>query len=595
MNLGALSAFGGAIEGGFQAGEDRQLRRDEQQEALKQQRLKTQGMLKDQIELGLLGSVFSDVSALAPPDQPMPPQAAPQVPPAPQAAPTGPPPAPATSTGAPIVPPGGQFGVPGYGGGPAPTAAPVQAQPQAAPLVATSSGAPASPPGGVLTPNRPTAPPPTQPAPPPAAGPAATPQAQGGPARPQGTLRLPPLGSMSVEDMTKRIMSNPQAAAAIKKSPELLMGMLQKAQALLAPEAKAELAQMKVSMEYDARIQKIEADTQSKLMTAQTSLQRAEIAKDGAEQRATEANNRLLAIAAMNVAGRKDVAQTQVEGRKDVAQTQAEAGQKRVETQVEGRKDVAQLQQSGAMDRAKLRAETQTKLETAKVEAKKAVDAGKIPDEGTLRMIATARLTGDTLVLSGYRSGSPGRAAIDKKVREIGEEQGIKDIGPYIAQQDAEYKALTSGMVVSGKRGALLDQVGRAADKAADLVVQNSKAVPRGAFVLGNDGLIAAKKGFSNPAVAAYLGSLNALVNMYARAINPTGQARISDKEHAREILLKGYDQGAVEAAVKTIKQEIQFEQDATKEASSSLQKQIGGEGAAGAAQDDGWKVEKVQ
>ena len=51
--------------------------------------------------------------------------------------------------------------------------------------------------------------------------------------------------------------------------------------------------------------------------------------------------------------------------------------------------------------------------------------------------------------------------------------------------------------------------------------------------------------------------SLNAIVNTYARAINPKGTATVSDKNHAREILNVAMSKGQLNEAFNVMNQEM--------------------------------------
>jgi len=60
-----------------------------------------------------------------------------------------------------------------------------------------------------------------------------------------------------------------------------------------------------------------------------------------------------------------------------------------------------------------------------------------------------------------------------------------------------------------------------------------------------------------DPNIVAFGGGINTLVNLYARAISPTGNPTVSDKEHAREIVSKAWSQGQFDAAVGMMQREI--------------------------------------
>ena len=65
--------------------------------------------------------------------------------------------------------------------------------------------------------------------------------------------------------------------------------------------------------------------------------------------------------------------------------------------------------------------------------------------------------------------------------------------------------------------------------------------------------------------------SINALVNSYARAISPTGQPTVSDKNHAREIINSAYSNGQMGAILDVMQQEMSIARQAAGTASTEL------------------------
>jgi len=58
--------------------------------------------------------------------------------------------------------------------------------------------------------------------------------------------------------------------------------------------------------------------------------------------------------------------------------------------------------------------------------------------------------------------------------------------------------------------------------------------------------------------VVGLAGSLNSLVNAYARAINPKGVATVSDKNHAREIINEAMSKGQLNTALSVMRAEME-------------------------------------
>ena len=68
--------------------------------------------------------------------------------------------------------------------------------------------------------------------------------------------------------------------------------------------------------------------------------------------------------------------------------------------------------------------------------------------------------------------------------------------------------------------------------------------------------------------------ALNALINSYARAINPTGVATVSDKNHAREIINSNYASGQLDAILDVMQEEMRVAKASPGEASQQLKEQ---------------------
>jgi hypothetical protein len=65
--------------------------------------------------------------------------------------------------------------------------------------------------------------------------------------------------------------------------------------------------------------------------------------------------------------------------------------------------------------------------------------------------------------------------------------------------------------------------------------------------------------------------ALNALINSYARAISPTGNPTVSDKNHAREIVNSNYANGQLNGVFEVMQQEMQSAKTATAETRAQL------------------------
>jgi len=109
------------------------------------------------------------------------------------------------------------------------------------------------------------------------------------------------------------------------------------------------------------------------------------------------------------------------------------------------------------------------------------------------------------------------------------------------------------------------------ANKMVDVVRGLSNKVDRGEFPSINAISNAVAKGTGNKEIVQLNTSINALVNSYARAISPTGQPTVSDKNHARDIINSAYSQGQMGAILDVMQQEMAIARQAAGTASTEL------------------------
>lgn len=81
----------------------------------------------------------------------------------------------------------------------------------------------------------------------------------------------------------------------------------------------------------------------------------------------------------------------------------------------------------------------------------------------------------------------------------------------------------------------------------------------------------AVSKGTGGTEIVKLNTSINALVNSYARAISPTGQPTVSDKNHARDIINSAYSTGQLSAILGVMQEEMDIARQAAGTASTEL------------------------
>lgn len=109
------------------------------------------------------------------------------------------------------------------------------------------------------------------------------------------------------------------------------------------------------------------------------------------------------------------------------------------------------------------------------------------------------------------------------------------------------------------------------ANKMVDVVRETSSRVSRTEFPTINAVANAVAKGTGNKDIVQLNTSINALVNSYARAISPTGQPTVSDKNHARDIINSAYSEGQLGAILDVMQQEMSIAREAAGTASTEL------------------------
>jgi hypothetical protein len=140
----------------------------------------------------------------------------------------------------------------------------------------------------------------------------------------------------------------------------------------------------------------------------------------------------------------------------------------------------------------------------------------------------------------------------------------IKDLGIEAAGAGAAEKAIAGQ---SAKMSTAANEAGQMIG-----VVRNlSSQIDRTQYPSLNAIQNAVDKGTGGKEIVQLNTSINALVNSYARAISPTGQPTVSDKNHAREILNASYSNGQLGAILDTMSQEMSIAKSAAGEARAQL------------------------
>ena len=188
------------------------------------------------------------------------------------------------------------------------------------------------------------------------------------------------------------------------------------------------------------------------------------------------------------------------------------------------------------------------------------------------QMMAEQYLAGDKSVLVGLGRGAQSASniiAVRKAIREGAAARGMT--GADLAAKLAEYGGTLAAQRTVGTRSANIEVAGAAFESQVPIALAASKEVERSGFLPFGKAQVMFNEQTNNPAMRRLAAANNALVNTYARAINPQGVGTVHDKEHAREILMTAFDGPSYEAVVNQMLLEIQAEKIGIRKAKGAI------------------------
>lgn len=210
-----------------------------------------------------------------------------------------------------------------------------------------------------------------------------------------------------------------------------------------------------------------------------------------------------------------------------------------------------------------------------------------ILDEPTLTAMAHQYRAGDTSVLTNLGRGAQGAAnvvALRKKIADLNSQGG--ETGVEQASRNAEFFGNKAGQRTLGTKQANIELASTEFKQVLPVVIAASNAVNRTNYPDLNKIIQAAQEKTGDPNIVKFGGGVNTLINVYARAISPTGVPSVSDKDHAREILQKAWSQGQFNAATDMMTQEIDAALKSPEKVRDDMRKRfLGGVGGAGTQQ----------
>lgn len=189
---------------------------------------------------------------------------------------------------------------------------------------------------------------------------------------------------------------------------------------------------------------------------------------------------------------------------------------------------------------------------------REALASGAVLPQETVAMMAEQYLAGDTSVMQNLGRGAQGAQNIIRLREEIARQAkaGGKG-GADLAAQNAEYFGTKAGQRSAGTRIANVEMASYEAESLIPLARDASAAVARSGFLPFGKAQVMFDVQTNDPAMRQFAAANNALVNVYSRAISPTGTPTVADKEHAREMIATAMNDKSYQAVLDQMQKEI--------------------------------------
>lgn len=221
----------------------------------------------------------------------------------------------------------------------------------------------------------------------------------------------------------------------------------------------------------------------------------------------------------------------------------------------------------------------------------KAKTTGALLPDDTADFLADRVLAGDAKALTNLGRGAQGAENIIKVQTLVARKAAQRGMDPSdILAKVAEQSGLSASQRTFGTQTAKMAVNATEAEGAIELGRTASAAVPRTNWVPVNKAIQAFQSGTSDPALAKFGAANLAIINTYARAINPNGVGTVHDKEHAEKMLSTAMGRDAYLAVLDQMNAEIDIAHKAAPKAKQELERlrksgtQSGGELPASAA-----------
>lgn len=176
-----------------------------------------------------------------------------------------------------------------------------------------------------------------------------------------------------------------------------------------------------------------------------------------------------------------------------------------------------------------------------------------------LQAMAKQYIAGDKSVLQNLGRGSQGAqniVALRGAIRQEGNAQGLHPED--IAAKLAEYQGYVAQQRTMGNQQANVEMSSTEAQNMIDQArqVSNDTSVARAHALGWNQIEQWGQKQLQDPQLASLKGATTAVINTWARAINPKGVATVEDKKHGYDLLNSAQDNATYQAVLDRFEQE---------------------------------------
>jgi hypothetical protein len=203
---------------------------------------------------------------------------------------------------------------------------------------------------------------------------------------------------------------------------------------------------------------------------------------------------------------------------------------------------------------------------------KDAMKKASILDEEDLQPLAKQYLAGDKSVLQNLGRGDAGATNIANMRRAIRAEAKAQGLSPVdIAARLAEYNGFAAEQRALGTRQASIETAATEAAKVFPIVEKASQQVSRSDWVPANQLVQNFEKWHSDKKLGAFAQAVDTTVNVYARAISPTGVPHEAARQRALKLLSTATSKENFDAVIGIMRAEI----DAARTAPDEVREEI--------------------